>query len=327
MLTLFAVWLIIKITGPLLNWFFIDATFNGNAQNCRDAGGACWSFIKSQFQLFLYGPYPREILWRPSVAGLMLALTVATTVFRLVSVGKIITLWIILVIVCYWLIGGGIGLDVVSSTKWGGLMLSLMLSVVGILCSIPIGIVLALGRRSQIKVVSFLSTLLIEGVRGIPLVTILFMATILLPLFLADGIELGTVFRVQIGIIIFSSAYIAEVVRGGLQGVDKGQQEAANALGLSTAKTIGLVILPQALTNVLSPIVGRCIALLKDTTLVIVIGLLDFLGIAKAASQNPEWLGFEAEAFVFCGMIYWILCFGLSRYGRSLEKTDSAKSH
>ena len=175
--------------------------------------------------------------------------------------------------------------------------------------------------------ISFLSTAIIEGIRGIPLITIIFMATILLPLFLSEGVQLGTVFRVQIGIIMFSSAYIAEVVRGGLQGVDRGQHEAANALALSTWQTTVFIILPQALAKVLSPLIGRCIALLKDTTLVIVIGLLDFLGIAKAAAQNPEWLGFEAEAFIFCAAVFWVICFGLSRYGRSLEKIGAAKKH
>ncbi len=326
-LTVLGLIFVYQITGPILSWFLLDAEFSGDAQACKEAGGACWSFVKSQVRLFLFGPYPRDLLWRPSLAGVLLASTFAITAFRWVSVRRIVMLWTLLVVVSYWLFAGGFGLQAVSTTKWGGLMLTLMLSVVGILCSIPFGILLALGRRSKFAAVSFLSTAIIECIRGIPLVTILFMATILLPLFLVDGVQLGTVMRVQIGIIIFSSAYIAEVVRGGLQGVDRGQTEAANALALSSWQTTAFIILPQALANVLSPLVGRCIALLKDTTLVIVIGLLDFLGIAKAASQNPEWLGFEAEAFVFCAAVYWVMCFGLSRYGRSLEKIGASKKH
>ncbi len=326
-LTVLGLLFIYSIAEPLFSWFFLDAVFVGDAKTCNQADGACWAFVGSQVKLFLFGPFPRDILWRPSLAGGLLAAVFAVTALRLVSVRYMVLLWCALVLVSYWLIGGGYGLQPVPSTKWGGLMLTLLLAVVGILFSVPIGIMLALGRRSKFGTISFLSTAIIEGTRGIPLITIIFMATILLPLFLSDGVQLGTVFRVQIGIILFSSAYIAEVVRGGLQSINRGQHEAANALGLSYWQTTGLVILPQALAKVLSPLIGRCIALLKDTTLVIVIGLLDFLGIAKAAAQNPEWLGFEAEALVFTAAVFWVMCFGLSRYGRSLEKTGAEKNH
>jgi len=327
LLTILGLLLIYAIAGPLLSWFFLDAVFVGDAMACNQADGACWAFVGAQVQLFLFGPFPRDLLWRPSLAGGLLVAVFALTALRLVNVRYMALLWCALVLVSYWLIGGGYGLQPVPSTKWGGLTLTLLLAVVGILISLPIGIVLALARRSKFGAISFLSTAVIEGVRGIPLITIIFMATILLPLFLSDGVQLGTVFRVQIAIILFSSAYIAEVVRGGLQAINRGQHEAADALGLSYLQTTALIVLPQALTKVLSPLIGRCIALLKDTTLVIVIGLLDFLGIAKAAAQNPEWLGFEAEAFVFTAMVFWVMCFGLSRYGRSLEKVGAEKNH
>lgn len=326
-LTLLGLLFIFQITGPLLSWFVIDAVYVGDSTVCHAADGACWSFINAQVKLFLFGPFPRELLWRPGLAGALLAITFTVTAMRWISVRNMIISWTGLVLVSYWLLAGGAGLEEVPSTKWGGLALTLMLSVVGILVSLPIGVLLALGRRSRFTLFSFLSTIVIEGIRGIPLVTILFMATILLPLFFSDGMQLGTVFRVQIGIILFSSAYIAEVVRGGLQGVEAGQQDAADSMGLSRWQSTRLIILPQALAHVLSPLIGRCIALLKDTSLVIVIGLLDFLGIAKAASQNAQWLGFEAEAFIFCAAIYWVLCFGLSRYGRSLERIGAAKRH
>ncbi len=326
-LTLLGLYFIFKITGPLLAWFLLDAVFVGDSEACNAADGACWSFVRAQIKLFLFGSFPRDLLWRPILAAFLLAITFTLTATRIIPVLAMVACWIALILVSYWLLAGGFGLQIVSSTKWGGLMLTLMLSVTGIVISIPIGIVMALGRRSKTGLVSFLSIAFIEGIRGIPLVTILFMATILLPLFMAQGMDLGTVFRVQIGIVVFSTAYIAEVVRGGLQGVDSGQQEAADALALSGWKSTVLIILPQALANVLSPLIGRCIALLKDTSLVIVVGLLDFLGIAKAASQSALWLGFEAEAFVFCAAIYWVLCFGLSRYGRSLEQTSAAKKH
>ncbi len=326
-LTLLGLFFIFKIAGPIISWFILDAVYVGNSSVCYAAEGACWSFISAQIKLFLFGPFPRDLLWRPILAAGLMATTFGLTALRLISVRHMILCWTGLALISYWLFAGGYGLQTVPNSKWGGLMLTLMLSVVGILISLPIGILLSLGRRAKNRLISYLSIAFIEGIRGIPLVTILFMATILLPLFLAEGAHLGTVFRVQIGIIAFSSAYIAEVVRGGLQGVDSGQQEAAEALGLSNWKSTYLIILPQALANVLSPLIGRCIALLKDTSLVIVVGLLDFLGIAKAASQSTEWLGFEAEAFIFCAATYWVLCFGLSRYGRSLEKTDGAKKH
>lgn len=327
LLTLLGLMLIYKISGPLVSWLFLDAVYVGNSADCNEAHGACWSFVVAQFKLFLFGAFPRELIWRPILAAVLLGITFGLTAMRLISVRIMIACWSALILLTYWLFAGGYGLEPVPSTKWGGLMLTLLLSVVGIYFSVPFGILLALGRRSKSGSISFLSIAIIEGVRGIPLVTILFMATIMLPLFLSEGVELGTVFRVQIGIILFSSAYIAEVVRGGLQGLDGGQQEAADSLGLSSWQSTALIILPQALANVLSPLIGRCIALLKDTSLVIVVGLLDFLGIAKAAAQNAQWLGFEAEAFIFCAAIYWVLCFGLSRYGRSLEKIGAAKKH
>ncbi|GLQ05151.1 amino acid ABC transporter permease [Sneathiella chinensis] len=323
-LTFLGVGIILAIIPPLLDWFVLNATFVGNADECRAAGGACWSFVQAQFRLFMIGSYPQELAWRPIAAGLLLlALFIATA--RQLMPGKVaVVFWLLLPLPIYWLVGGGFGLESVDTSKWGGLLLTLVLSVVGILVSVPLGILLALGRRSNIKLIKGLCIALIETVRGVPLVTILFMASIMLPLFLPSGMEIGILYRVQIGIILFSSAYIAEVVRGGLQGVESGQSEAAASLGLHPWVTMLFIILPQALTKVLPPLIGRCIALLKDTSLVIVVGLLDFLGISKAASQDPEWLGFDAEAFVFCALIYWILCFGLSRYGNSLEKRGYA---
>lgn len=319
-LTLIGLSIIFALIPPLLNWFVLEATFIGDAKTCRAASGACWSFVDAQIKLFMIGSYPKELAWRPIASALLLGSLFFVTARHLLPTKIAIGLWLLLPLPIYWLIGGGLGLQVVDTSKWGGLLLTLVLSVVGILVSVPFGILLALGRRSDIKVLKGLCIATIEVVRGVPLVTILFMASIMLPLFLPDGMEIGILYRVQIGIIIFSSAYIAEVVRGGLQSIENGQSEAAAALGLQPWIITTFIILPQALTKVLPPLIGRCIALLKDTSLVIVVGLLDFLGISKAASQDAEWLGFDAEAFVFCALIYWILCFSLSRYGRSLEK-------
>jgi general L-amino acid transport system permease protein len=317
--TLCGIAILITLTPPLLNWFLFDAVFIGTAETCREGQGACWSFVHAKIKLFLIGPYPMELVWRPiTAAALLFGLFFATARHYLSSRNAVIG-WMLLPLPIYWLIGGGFGLEVVDTSDWGGLLLTLVLAVAGILASVPIGIVLALGRTAKNTFIKVISVSIIELVRGVPLVTILFMATIMLPLFLPDGVEIGILYRVQFGIILFSSAYIAEVVRGGLQSIDSGQSEAAKALGLNQWMITALIVLPQALKIVIPPLIGRCIALLKDTSLVVVVGLLDFLGIAKAASQDAEWLGFDAEAFVFCAFIYWLLCFSLSRYGRSLE--------
>ncbi|MBL6927666.1 MAG: amino acid ABC transporter permease [Rhodospirillales bacterium] len=319
-LTLLAMAFLAYAVPPLVSWFLIDATFVGDAETCRAAGGACWSFIGAEFKLFMVGTYPNDATWRALLSGAMLVTLFVVTARHMLSPLVAAALWLLLPIPVYWLLGGGLGLEPVEESRWGGLMLTLLLAVIGVVVSVPLGVLLALGRRSRFIAIKSLSIGIIELVRGVPMITILFMATIMLPFFLPEGVELGVLHRVQIGIIIFSSAYMAEVVRGGLQGVDRSQIEAAAALGLRGWHTTVFIVLPQALRDVLPPLIGRCIALLKDTSLVIIVGLLDFLGIAKAASQDPAWLGFDAEAFVFCAAIYWALCFSLSRYGRSLER-------
>lgn len=320
LLTVLALVFICAVVPPLLSWFLLDATFVGNASTCRAAGGACWAFIGAETKLFMIGTYPGEAAWRPLLSGLLLVALFIVTARHVLKPLATMVLWVILPLPVYWLLGGGLGLAPVATDRWGGLMLTLLLAVVGVVVSVPMGVLLALGRRSKFIAIKSLCVGIIEIVRGVPMITILFMATIMLPFFLPQDIEIGTLFRVQIGIILFSSAYMAEVVRGGLQGIDRGQREAGVALGLHGWQVALLIVLPQALRDVLPPLIGRCIALLKDTSLVIIVGLLDFLGIAKAASQDPVWLGFQAEAFVFCAMVYWILCFSLSRYGRSLER-------
>lgn len=319
-MTLLALAILAYILPPLVSWLALDATFTGNAETCRAGDGACWSFIGAGFELFMIGLYPRDEAWRVLLAAALLLVLFAATARHMLRPGTAAVLWLLLPVPVYWLLGGGLGLEPVDSARWGGLMLTLLLAVIGVVISVPLGVMLALGRRSRFIAIKSLCVGFIELVRGVPLITILFMATIMMPFFLPDGVDIGILHRVQIGIILFSSAYMAEVVRGGLQGVDKSQQEAATALGMRHWQTMALIMLPQALRNVLPPLVGRCIALLKDTSLVIIVGLLDFLGIARAASQDPEWLGFDAEAFVFCAAVYWILCFSLSRYGRSLER-------
>ncbi len=320
-LTVLALLFLYRALPPLFSWAIWNAVWLGGPQACAPgADGACWAFVADKFRVLMIGLYPASEIWRPLLGAVALIALALVSALRIGS-GKIrAALWIALPIPLYWLVNGGMGLAVVDQSLWGGLMLSIGLALVGIMCSLPIGILLALGRRSDVAVIKALCIGVIEPIRGVPLITILFMASVMLPLFLPVGMEINNLLRVQIGIILFSAAYMAEVVRGGLQAIPKGQYDAAKSIGLNYWKTTVLVVLPQALRHVIPSLIGRCIALFKDTSLVIIVGLLDFLGMVKASSQDPEWLGHDAEAYVFCALIYWVICFGMSRYGRSMER-------
>lgn len=319
-LTILALLLLYISIPPLLSWALFDAVWTGGPEMCKGDTGACWTFIGHKLRVLLIGTYPQEFMWRPTAAGLLFAGMIAATISGKFKTPKVVGAWPVLFVIVLWLIGGGAGLTEVDQSMWGGLMLSLGLAAVGILFSIPFGILLALGRQSKLLGISTPCIGFIELIRGVPLITILFMASVMMPLFLPEDLQINNLLRVQIGIIMFSSAYIAEVVRGGLQAVSMGQTDAAKALGLSKWMITCFVVLPQALRHVLPSLIGRCIALFKDTSLVIIVGLLDFLGMAKAASQDQVWLGHDAEGYMFCAVVYWCICFGMSRYGRSLEK-------
>ncbi len=321
LLTILILLLLVKVVPPLFSWALFDAVWTGGRDACTAGNdGACWVFVADKFRVLMVGMYPAEHLTRPILAGILFVVLSALSIFRLFSARKLVLLWVVGTAGCFWLINGGWGLTVVDQSLWGGLMLSLGLAVIGIMVSIPLGILLALGRYSQLSVIRALCVGIIEPIRGVPLITILFMASVMLPLFLPVGMEINNMLRVQIGIILFSAAYMAEVVRGGLQAIPAGQYDAAKSLGLNYWKTTVLVVLPQALRHVIPSMINRCIALFKDTSLVIIVGLLDFLGMTRASIQDPNWLGFDAEAYVFCAFVYWVICFSMSRYGRSLER-------
>ncbi|MBC8508618.1 MAG: amino acid ABC transporter permease, partial [Chloroflexi bacterium] len=270
----------------------------------------------------MYGFYPDELQWRPNLAGLLLILLMIPLFIDAFNRKWLLGGFILFVypFIGYFLIhGGSFGLEIVETNKWGGLMLTLVLSAVGIVASLPIGIVLALGRRSEMPIVKSLSVVYIEFWRGVPLITVLFMSSVMLPLFLPEGTDFDKLLRAMIGIILFQSAYMAEVVRGGLQAIPKGQYEAAEALGLSYWKSMGLIILPQALKLVIPGIVNTFIALFKDTTLVLIIGLFDLLAIIQQANSDSSWLGFDTEGYIFAASVFWIFCFGMSRYSIALE--------
>jgi general L-amino acid transport system permease protein len=323
LLTLVAIYLIYLIIPPLLEWAIFKASWVGTTQADCNKEGACWVFIIQRFGQFMYGYYPAEFRWRVDLTVWLAIIGVAPLFIAKVPKKAIYGLCFIVIypIVAYFLLhGGGFGLENVATSQWGGLMLTLVIAVVGIAGALPLGILLALGRRSNMPAVKVVCVTFIEFWRGVPLITVLFMSSVMLPLFLPEGMNFDKLLRALIGVILFQSAYVAEVVRGGMQAIPKGQYEAAAAMALGYWRTMGLVILPQALKMVIPGLVNTLIALFKDTSLVIIIGLFDLLNSVKQASADPKWLGMATEGYVFAALVFWIFCFGMSRYSQYLER-------
>ena len=339
LLTFASLYLLYIAIPPLLDWMFLSANFNfgtvnilgfdikfsefmADNQNCgREA--ACWPYIYEKLYMYIYGFYPHEESWRPNVVyGLTALLFVIVRLVRNYKQKNRVILAMIVTfpIISYILMAGGFGLlPIVETHQWGGLTLSLIIASVGIIVSFPIGVVLALGRQSDLKVIKLFSTIFIEFIRGVPLITILFMASFVLPLFLESSTNFDKLLRALIGIALFQAAYFAEVVRGGLQAIPKGQYEAADAIGLSYFQKNALIILPQALKISIPNIVGSSISLFKDSTLVLIIGLMDMLAMVNMTSNDPYWLGRETEGFVFVTMVFWVILYSMSRYSKKLE--------
>ncbi len=322
-LTLFAVYLLYVAIPPVINWAFIAADWVGTSREDCTGGGACWVFVLARLNQFIYGFYPDAQQWRVNLAfGLLIALFVPLFVRSFPNktwLGFFLLFgYPIIAFVLFY--GGVLGLPLISTDQWGGLMLTLIISAVGMVASLPLGVLLALGRRSEMPIVRAFSVAFIELWRGVPLITVLFMSSVMLPLFLPEGVTFDKLLRALIGITLFESAYMAEVVRGGLQAIPTGQYEAAKALGLNFWKSMSLIILPQALKLVIPGIVNTLIALFKDTTLVIIIGLFDILGAVESAIKDPSWLGYAVEGYVFAAFIFWIFCYGMSRYSQGLER-------
>ncbi|MCP4430273.1 MAG: amino acid ABC transporter permease [Gammaproteobacteria bacterium] len=323
LITVLALYLLYLTLPPVFSWIFFKADFIGDSRESCDSGGACWVFINARLSQFIYGFYPEAERWRvDSTFYLLIALMIPMFInsFRHKAWLGAFILFIYPVIGFYLLAGGSFGLATVETSLWGGLSLTLIISIVGIVGSFPIGLLLALGRRSKMPAVSAFCTGFIELWRGVPLITVLFMSSVMFPLFLPDGVNFDKLIRALVGVTLFTSAYMAETVRGGLQAIPKGQYEGAEALGLNYWKSMSFIILPQALKHVIPGIVGNCIGLFKDTTLVLIIGLFDFLGIVQAATTDPKWLGYAVEGYVFCAFVYWCFCFGMSQYSQSVER-------
>lgn len=321
-LTLFSIYIIYLLVPPIVEWGIINATWEGASKAECTAGGACWAFINVYFEQFMYGLYPSQETWRINLAVILIVLLIG--MFAIKAINKLflsLTILLVYPVVAYFLFAGGVfGLEVVETSRWGGLFLTVLLGVVGIAASFPLGALLALGRRSNMPVAKSVSLVFIETIRAVPLITILFMASVMIPLFLPEGLNFNKLLRVLIGITLFSSAYMAEVIRGGLQAIPKGQYEAADAMGLTYWQSMVLVILPQALKLVIPGIVNSFISLFKDTTLVYIVGMFDFLGRIQAANHDTNWLGTTVEGYAFAALVYWIFCFGMSRYSMALER-------
>ena len=321
LLTCFGIGLLYLIIPPFLQWAYFDATFIGETrEDCALNGGACWVFIHYKLDMFMYGFYPEVERWRLNLAlGLFIGLIFALRYLKSTWV-KFALFNLFLTTVAILIIGGIFGLEKVPTDRWGGLMLTIVVATTGILVAFPIGIFLALGRASDLPIIRSICVTYIEFIRGVPLITILFMSSIILPLFFPENITFDKLLRALIGIAMFEAAYIAENIRGGLQAIPKGQYEAADAIGLSYWQKIGLVILPQALKVAIPNLVGVSIALFQDTTLVLIIGLFDLLAMVRLSAADSYWLGFETEGYVFVTFIFWFFCYSMSQFSQRLEK-------
>src|SRR5271166_2798547 len=299
-LTLLAAAFLAVTIPPVFRWALLDAVWTApNSRACL-GGGACWAFIHEKLRFILFGTYPYGAQWRPLLAVLIFIGVIVASCDRRLWGRRLMLLWLAgLAAVGVLMWGGILGLSYIGNELWSGLPLTLILSVVGMVFAFPLAILLALGRRSRLPAVRAICVGYIELVRGVPAITLLFMASVMLPLFLPTGMTIDKLLRAQVAIIVFAAAYLAEIIRGGLQAIPRGQYEAADSLGLSYWRRTRLIVLPQALAMVIPPLVNNFIGSFKNTSLVTIIGLFDLLGAANAALTDANWQGFYIEAYVF----------------------------
>ncbi len=327
-LTILSLFVIYYALSGMYSFLFANAIWEGTqGADCRvENAGACWPYIVNRFDFFIYGFYPESEYWRPNLIfaiGAILLFLLATPQIPGKMISGVLFLVAYPVLTYFMLNGGGFtGLEEIPTEKWGGLMLTLVIAVSGIVMSFPIGVLLALGRRSKMPLVRSVCVVFIELWRGVPMITVLFMASVMLPLFLPEGTNFDKLVRALVGTILFTAAYTAEVVRGGLQAIPKGQFEAADSLGLNYTKATLLITLPQALKMVIPGIVNNSISLFKDTTLVSIVGLVDLLGAVKAGTTTSTWSAptIPVTGYVFAAGVFWIFTFAMSRYSQYMER-------
>ncbi len=323
--TLLLAYLVVRWTLGLVDWAFVNAIWsvpNNQTQACRDLKGvgACWAVVTEKHRFILFGTYPYEEHWRPAVVCLLFVGLYVVSAMRRFWRWELALVWVgVLTAIGVLMWGGVLGLSFVPQERWGGLPITLILSTFGLAFAFPLAIMVALGRRSKMPAIRLLCVVYVELIRGVPLISLLFMASVMFPLFLPEGMNIDKLLRAQVAIILFAGAYLAEVVRGGLQALSRGQYEAADALGLRYWHKTAFIVLPQALRLVIPPLVNTFIGFFKDTSLVLIIGIFDLLTAGKTAVVEPAWQGFGVEVYVTVGLIYFVFCFAMSRYSQNLE--------
>lgn len=325
-LTLILLWLIVRGGWLLLDWAVLKAAvFPAVPETCAATTGACWSFVIAKSGQLLFGIYPPSERWRAGLVCILILVTLAASARPSSWHPQLGLAWVAMMAVVLWLMGGGLGLTRVPTSSWGGLPVTLILTVFAIGLGFPVAILLALGRRSGLPVVRMLSVLVIEVIRGLPLLSLLFVASILLPLFVPQALLPDKFVRALLALTIFAAAYLAEVIRGGLQAIPGGQSEAAKALGLGYWNTQRLIVLPQAIRIVIPALTNTIIVMIKNTSLVMVVGLFDLISSGKAALSDPTWPSPSAETFLFIGLIYFVLAFSFARFADFLERSGLEK--
>jgi general L-amino acid transport system permease protein len=313
--------LLLAAIPRLIDWAFVSAVWSGDGDRCRDAG-ACWAFLREKYRFILFGIYPPEQQWRPA---LMVAIVLGLTLWTMPSAHwtrTTLLLWVGGVLASLLLLGGGLfGLDRVPTSSWGGLPITLLLTLLSLAFGFPLAVALALGRRSRFATARLLATGFIELIRGLPLLSLLFIASVLLPIMLPEGMTIDNLFRALVALTFSAAAYLAEVLRGGLQSLPKGQEEAAFALGLSRGATLRRIVLPQAIRAVIPPLTNTAVVIVKNTSLVLVVGLFDLLSAGRATLADPDWPAPYVETYLMVATIYFAICFGISRYSLFLERT------
>ena len=307
----------------VLHWAVFSAVWRPDALACRAEGaGACWGVVAEKYRFILFGRYPFEAQWRPLVATALIAALLVASCVRSLWRPALPWLWLAVFALVFALMHGGVwGLSRVETDRWGGLPLTIMLASLAILMAFPLGIVVALGRRSKLPTLRACCTVYVELIRGVPLISVLFMASFMLPLLMPEGLAVDVLVRVLAGITLFAAAYMAEVVRGGLQALPQGQIEAAQALGLSWWQMHRRVVLPQAITTVVPGLVNNFISIFKDTSLVTIVSLYELTGALNLAlNSDADWRPHKIEAYLFIAAIYFGFCFALSRYSLWLER-------
>ncbi|MDP3513038.1 MAG: amino acid ABC transporter permease [Sulfuritalea sp.] len=311
----------------LIDWLLLQAVFRPDAAACEAANhaGACWGVVAEKYRVILFGRYPYEEQWRPLLATVLLLLAILAGGMRLLPRNALLAAWALALPGFLLLMGGGgFGLSPVGSDLWGGLPLTLLLATLGMLLALPLALLVALGRQSSLPLLRGLCTLYVELVRGVPLISVLFLASFLFPIILPQGTSIDVLLRVQGGIVLFAAAYLSETIRGGLQGVPAGQRDAAAALGLGRWQAMRWIILPQALRAVVPSMMNSAVSIFKDTSLVTVVSMYELTGaLSLALAGDAEWRSYHLEGYLFIGLTYWIGCYAMSRFSRGLEQAAS----